>query len=99
MNTHEIVMGIDVIVIVAAIIELYKLIHNSNNGEFVDGSPWHTNQHVGILLGFIMYAISVIVTITIYGVEFSDEWLPTNILLNLVVVVSIWHFSLERRGK
>ena len=94
---HLTVIIINVIIMIYAGIEAFFLICDSNNGRFIENSPWHTNQHVGVLLGIIGYGGSIVYMLTFTDNVFEGAWLPIDILINLILVVIIYHFALERK--
>lgn len=93
---HIAVIIINLILMLYAGYELFHLISDSNKGKFVEGSPWHTNQHIGVLLGLITYGGSIVFMLVYTNNVFEGAWLPIDILINLILAVIIYHFRLER---
>ena len=94
---YLIVMATNILITIYAAIEAFYLIRDSNNGRFVEGDPWHTNQHAGVLLGIIVYGGAIVFMLVYTDNVFEGAWLLIDILINLILAVIIYHFSLERK--
>ena len=94
---HLTVIVINILIMIYAIYEAFFLICDSNNGRFIEGSAWHTNQHVAVLFGIVGYGASIVYMLTFTDNVFEGPWLPIDILINLILAVIIYHFGLERK--
>ena len=100
---NDMISGVIVIVICMwvlfkSLIEYKRTIFYYKRKKYVDDNPAHTNQHIAVLLGIIVFSISVILEIVLGRVIFSPEWVPIMAWICMVLLYAIEHFARERTG-
>lgn len=78
--------------------EIYQTHTDYKRDKFIENSILHTHHHLAVLYGFLAYGIIIPIMIIVAGFEFSVEWIPVQLFLNIILLYIVEHFADERIG-